>query len=766
MLIKKRGLSAKGVINRSFCAVGLYGLCAFSQAELKIEEVVVTAQKRAESVQDVPIAMSVLNADALREMGVTSSEKLAEFVPNLEWVDDGSNVPNIFIRGIGDISFHLNQVGGVGLYMDEVSLNSPVLAGFTLFDMERVEVLRGPQNTLFGRNTTGGAVQFISRKPDIDGGTNGHLNFNYGNLGKLEVEGALGFDLSDQAAVRIALTATDQDDWLDNITLGNEQGGYDSFAGRAQLLWQPSEDVEILFNVHGGERDGDRHQDLTYGGRDPANPSVNCPGSPDVGAGCVDARGFQHPNGYDETASNIVGEDNSEAAGAFVSISIDFPAFTLTSVTAFDHSESEQFQDSDGGPETLFYFSQASDVDQWSQELRFASSGEGGMRWIGGLYYFFEDAEWATALRFAPGPTPFQIVPNNVTQQDNEVWSAYGQLEFDLSEQLTVTAGLRYTNETKEASVGGSVGRWTPAILPADVMIGFNEISLLSQQPGAFSLPSAEVDETWEEIGGKVSLDYRYSEDMLFYASVARGFKGGGTSLAAIESLVGQPGRTVDPEYLWAYEIGAKTSWLDGALQLNGSLFYNQWEDQQLFTTFVVSGITSTFLVNVPESTSQGAELELQWIPAEGWFVAGGVTLLDAEVDDAGSELPDIEEGNALPNSPEMTLNGLIRKEWTLNNGTASLQTSVSFKDEVNYDISENPVLEEDSYWLVNVRAGYRFGPEEAYEVALWGENLSSTGYCKMRSDLVANSNFGGVGRCVGNEGQAIYGVSASIRFD
>jgi iron complex outermembrane receptor protein len=448
------------------------------------------------------------------------------------------------------------------------------------------------------------------------------------------------------------------------------------------------------------------------------------------------------------------------------------PGFALTSVTAFEDADALTNGDSDGGPLNILAFGQVSDTSQWSQELRLASASDSAVRWIGGLYYFHEDADWGTFLRLTPPPVyaanggPLndgpQAVANNVTSQKDEVWSAYGQGEFSLSNAFSLTLGLRYTSETKQADVAAAFGTWTPAIFPADRPMGFKELALVN---GGVSPALARVDKTWDEVGGKLTLDYHQSDDVLLYGSIARGFKGGGTSLAAIEGITGNPGRVIDPETLWSYELGAKTSWLDNRVNLNLAVFYNDWKDQQLFTAVVSPDLAGTYLINVPESRSYGAELELQWRPAEGWYVAGGLALLNAELKKTTPEYPNLVEGNTLPNSPDLSFNGLLRREWDLAGGLLALQSTFSYKDDVQYDIAENPIFHEDSFWLVNVRASYGFGANREYEVAIFGNNLTDTEYCMQRTDNVNVSAFSGTGRCTGNPGEAIYGVTARVEF-
>ena len=263
-----------------------------------IEEVIVTAQKRAESMQDVPISMQALTGDDLRELGVKNASDVLNLFANVGSIDAGGPKQNFFIRGVGTSDFHLNAVGAVGVYLDEVSINSPVAVSFSLFDMERVEVLRGPQNTLFGRNTTGGAVNYISRKPVVGDAFSGYAELSYGRFDQLDFEAAVGVPLGDTTAMRIAIVSNNRDGAYDNLTLGQDTGTVEKQAIRMQFLWEPSESTSALLNLHGGRDDSEAVPFKNVGLMDPADPSQPCADAVSAHVqdqpNCVDVTGYQH----------------------------------------------------------------------------------------------------------------------------------------------------------------------------------------------------------------------------------------------------------------------------------------------------------------------------------------------------------------------------------------------------------------------------------------------------------------------------------------
>ena len=746
----------------------------------QIEEIVVTAQKRAESLQDVPISVQAFTGDDLDGLGVQSAEEIMLHVPNAGILPQGGSKMNYYIRGVGTADFHLNVVGAVGVYLDDVALNSPFAVSFNTFDMERVEVLRGPQNTLFGRNTTGGAVNYISRKPNVDEGMNGYIEAGYGRFDQFDLEGGVGFAMGDKAAARIAVSSNIRDGSFDNLTLDKDTGGYQRQAIRGQLRIQPDASWDLLLNVHGGISRSNPEPFKNVGMHDPANRFAPCPVPyddliPQNNPNCVDSTGFNHQyRDWEDVYGNLEHTEDADSWGLFFKASWELEAFTVTSVTAFDTLEVEYNEDSDGSPNTGFQFYQDGDYDQWSQELRLQSGSEQALRWIAGFYWFFEDGKYSTVVRrtpaeFAPaGPRNFNIIPNTQVNQDNEVYSAYGQVEYDMQSNLTATVGLRWTKETKKGLNSPSVrcvGVGGPPFCPkvsSNFFFGLDELPTL---PGLF-IPSAEVlDYDSTDWGARFALDWQATDDMLLYGSVSRGFKGGGFSLAALAALTGGAAQDVEPEILWAYEIGFKTSWLDNSLQLNGAIFYYDWADLQSFEVFVepTDGCLQACLINIPEASLKGGELELQWAPAGGWLLMAGIGLTDGEIDDAGN-IPGTKKGNKLTNTPDLTFNGLLRKEFNMAGGTLALQTSWRYKDEVYYGLTNVPNLSQpEGIWNLDARASFRFGTGERYEVAAWGKNLNGEEYCRGMTSLqgLVDSNL-----CLPSLSEPTYGITAAVRFE
>ena len=740
-----------------------------SQAVSTIEEIIVTARKREESIQDIPVSIVALSGEELRTLQVRQAQEIAQFMPNvIAHTATGDSQVNYFIRGVGDANFHTNSVGAVGLYFDEVSINSPVSGTVSLFDMERVEVLRGPQNTLYGRNTTGGAVNFISNKPKTGQDINGNLSVTYGRKDELNLEGAIGFPLGERAAARVALISQNRDGIFENPVLG-ARNDIERNAGRAQIIFELTDDIEIMANVHGGVNRGSNRPTLAIGTQDPNDPTMPCPVptaslSPD--SPCVDGAGFPTTSDFSKTfGTSPIDSNDIDVWGGFISIDWNFNDLTLTSISSYDSNKMVRAEETDDSPSFVFEFHQHAKTKQWSQDIRLASSGDQRFRWIIGGNYFFEEADYDTVVRRTPPGTPigfipggsFTILPSTVVDQDNEAISVYGQGEYDINEKWKIEAGIRYTNETKKGTNQPYVGNGFQFTF--GTQLNRNHVS---QNP-LFVPPVNPLDGDWSEWGGKVSLDYKYSDDTLIFGSVSRGFKGGGFGIPAFQALTGNGGTPVDPEILVTYELGVKTQWLDRKLQINAAVFDNEWSFQQLFTLANTTAGLTPLLVNVPESRTYGFEIETLWVPADGWFFQVGFGMLASEVQDS-TNLPNVAVGNTLPSSPGFTVNGLFRREFQLAEGLVAAQLDFSYLDDQQFTIENTPEKTQNGYGIVNARVSYAFGPENRYELAIWGKNLTDTEFCQEYGEL--RGGFGESIPCIRSDALVTYGISASVFFD
>jgi len=826
----------------------------------QLEEIVVTATKRAESLQDVPIAMQAFSQEQLNKLGVQTASDITKIAPNINISTQNPVSQAISIRGVGTNDFFSNSAGSVGIYMDEVTMSAPALGGLALHDLERVEVLRGPQNTLFGRNTTGGAVNYISTQPSIGGETDGFISATYGRYNRIELDAAATFQVSQNSAIRLAAKSYDRDGNFNNLADGGSDiGEKDRKSIRATWAWQASDNTLVTANVHYGREDSEITPYRQIGLRlDGGNPNFFTVGpfptffSPGVeldwttNYGGVNAQG-RSVDTTDWQDVNIVGDNRHdvEATGAYLKIEHEFEFATLTSITSVDNSETA-FQIDFGGPgsstcatgtdaggicvgpnplagpgSNLNGFSmfngQDHENDQFSQEIRLTSSGDGPFRWIAGLYYYQEDSVLHQNMGFGtfgfdvsnpltvPGgpPWPGQPVGGsfgllaltgslngysnqasfNTADLENEVISPYFRTEFDINEKATITFGLRYTDDNKSAN-NIVVGTVDTSSLGVDDYRSRSTITALaaglsdcaSPGPNPFTgnlqgLPCqsdiTRPDLNFSGVGGKIGLDYRFNDDVMVYGSYSRGFRSGKYDIEFFHGPnTGFPIVDLEEETLDAYEIGIKSSLLENTLELNASFFSYTWNDQQLFD---VNPLTGPTFLNVKESDLMGAEVELKWAPGDGWYVQGSVGFLDTEIKDQGDD-PDgggpddlIEVGHELPNAPEFSYNLVVSKDISIASGNLQIQANVEHRDGAKTAQTTRAVTDTyEDFTSLGLRADYSWGDSEQYQVSLIGENLSGEEVCNYKLDLVA---FSGTAYCLPNDGEAMYGVSGRMSF-
>ena len=786
---------------------------ALAQGTL-LEEVIVTAQKREESLQDVPIAISALTGDQLSELGVATPNDLMNVFPNLILKPGSALNTGFSIRGVGTDNFHVTAQQAVGQYLDEVSLISPIIGSFGLFDMERVEVLRGPQNTLFGRNTTGGAVSMISRKPEVGGELNGYGRVNGGNEGRIDFEGAVGVPLGESAAARLAVQTKNRGAIYNNLLNGEDTGEEERHSGRAQLAFEPSESFRVLANGHFTLQRGDRlpfrgiglldSQRLAAAGLLDADGNIRADAGETAGGLLNPARGLRCSRLADGTAQykelntcvTMVGGDhrtlhnissadwqdvwdgapntsNLDFYGGFLRLEYDFPSFTATSISSYDEVQFNYIENTGGQAYAGFFPGQDAEYKAFQQEVRLTSTHEGPWRWIFGGYYSSEDDTLATIIRNgSPGTPPFSVIPSIEIQQDVDIYSVYGKIDIDLTERLTLFGGLRWTQDSKE---GISIARIAPGTesgqvgsprLPDDFYTDLARLRAITAgatggcppPPLPCQSPDLPVKQDIKELGGKIGFNLQFNDAVMGYVSFARGFKSGAFDTRALAAFAGTADKPVGPEFLNAFEVGMKSELLDGALQFNAAVFRYDWEDLQIFD--VDSQGRPAFL-NVPETEIVGAEVDFKWAPGAGWFVSGGLGYLHSEIKDDGG-LANISTGARLNHTPEITFNGLILKEFQAGDGLVTLQTDFRYSDEFNSSANEEPGTVTSEAFFINARASYRFGNEQQYEVSVWGENLSAEKTCY---DISNNETLTVANGCTPNPGMAFFGGTFQIDF-
>jgi len=684
-----------------------------------LEEVVVTAQKREQNLQDVPVSITALRGDNLDIASSAGADIrfLSARVPSLIAESSfGRTFPRFYLRGLGNTDFDLNASQPVSLVYDGVVLENPIAKGFPVFDMERIEVLRGPQGTLFGRNTPAGIIKFESVKPTQE--TEGYARLSYGRFNQLDFEGAIGGALSPTLSGRFSLMFQDRDDYIDNEAPGLEEDdaleGFDELAWRGQLLWTPNDQLSALFNLHGRDLDGTARV---------FRANVIQPGT----GGLIP--GFDRDSVSHDAIPNVF--QDVESFGGSATIEYDFGNITLTSITGYEEVEILTRGDIDGGfgaaflpvsgPGFVPFAAETADGipdhDQFTQEIRLSSNEWGDFDWQAGFFYFSEDLT-IDSFNF---DTLAGGAPDGFAQQQQETtaWALFGSIDYDINERLILTAGLRYSDEEKEYTAVRTVAPFINQLLF-----------------GAGPLGPISVNPEDDVLTGDISLNYAVNDDVNVYGKIARGFRA-----PSIQGriLFGDAVTVADTETILSFEAGVKSELLDGRMRLNAAVYSYQIDDQQL--TAVGGGANFNQLVNADTTDGFGFEADLEWIPNESWIISAGLSYNDTEIDDpnlaiapcgASCTLLDpagpvdgtvLIDGNPLPHAPEWIANWNIRYEFPFRNGEIYIQNDGAYRDDINFFLYESEEFSSDELIEVGLRVGYRFNNDRS-EFALFGRNI------------------------------------------
>ena len=694
------------------------GNLAAQGANLQIEEIIVTAQKREQGLNDVSVAVTVFTGDAIRQQRLGQPIDLAAQTPNLNINETfGNSITNVSIRGLGLNDYAVNNNPAAGIYIDEVYLVSPAMLGFQLFDLERVEVLKGPQGTLYGRNTTAGALKFISRKPTEE--FEGYLSADYGRYDHFILEGALGGQIAEGLTGRIAVQTSQRNDGFQlNRASDGKVGEIDRTAWRGLLNWRPSDALDILLNIHGGI---DKSDTLLVKVDNLFTPEDD---------------GIADP--YSSAAGNDTELDN-ENHGVSLTVNLNLSdALTLTSVTGYEDYERSHDEDRDGSALVHLDGLFLNEIEQVSQELRLTYTGQ-DLVLIGGVFYGRDEVSTRDNFDTTDLPFPFTFVGNEYSQ-DADSYAVFGHAEWQLHEDWKFIAGLRYTEEDKE---------FRDAFTFAD----FGRTGIEGQ---AFPSVSNEYDVS--NLSGKVGIDYTGFENALLYANVSRGFKSGSFQGQLTFNPADLAG--FDKEIVWAYEIGAKTQLLNNSLQFNVSAFFYDYKGVQIYGSIYQNPVVGPLfgITNAGDAEVYGAEFDLLWKAAEGLEIRLGLGLLDTEITDSILD-PYVATGSKLPNAPELNFNALVRYEWNLTGSlVADIVFDTSYKDDVIYDIvRQPPEAREDGYWISNIRGGIK-SASGTWGLYLWGKNITDEVY--RTQVLTSTVGFGE------NYGlPATYGISVDLNW-
>jgi iron complex outermembrane receptor protein len=700
-------------IPSKFLALATAGLiCApAAQAQdLMLEEIVVTAQKREQTLAEVPAAVSAITGELVSDYlgGAQDIRALAARVPGLNVeTSNGRTQPRFYLRGLGNIDFDVNANQPVAMIFDEIAYENNTLRSVPLFDIERIEVLKGPQGSLFGRNTNAGVIKIDSVKPSLD--RNGYFSASYGSRETFIAEAASNFSFTDTLMARASLKYQERGKWIDNIYNGpgDDFGAFDEFAWRLQLLWQPSDTFSGHLKLHGFSQNG-------------SDPNVFYANAIAVGTSGVRPEFNEKIANHD---SEIASMDTDHIGGA-LNLRWDFSNdMSLTSITGYDTLENFQGADVDGGELTFDvadigklgkqnWFSAATgdgldDLEQFTQEFRLAGQRE-KLFWQAGFYYFDEDFDLINQDFITPALTA-------LVSQQTQSMALFGQAEYELNDAWSLTFGGRWTDDEKDLQVGPGVEGGT--VMPASISVSDDFFN-------------------WD-----VAVTFDSSEDWTWYGRIATGSRGPVT--------LGRFGfvSSAKTEDTLSGEVGFKSMLMDGRARWNTSVYSFRNDDQQLTATGGAANVNQ--LLNANRVNGYGVETEFDLQVTENLYTSANLSYNDTEIDDpelrddlCGSTptctgldpIAGIREGffgpvtevfidgNPLPRTPEWIFNFILQYTYPLQSGDLYFNTDWNYRDESNLFLHESIEFVQDARWLGGLRAGYRTG---GMDFALVGRNIT-----------------------------------------
>jgi len=753
-------------------------IAASSATAMQLEEVVVTAQKREQGANDVGIAINTFTGEQIRELGILSADDIAMYTPGVTVNETAATgVPLYTIRGVGFQDYSTAASSTVGLYFDEVAMPYTVMTRGLLFDTNRVEILKGPQGDLYGRNTTAGQINFISNSPteNFEAGVTASI----GSYQATDIEAFVSGPLSDSTRGRLAARYVKSNEGWQENTVGNDKLGEDDvMALRGIIETDHTEALTTKLIVSYVDDQSDNTANTAYDGREIGLGQFVAPHLPlDQYVIPTGANFGETPPFYSTGDNTKAGWTNSytspitgrtfdlrpqrdnQATNVALRIDWDLGSATLTSISGYSDFQREEANDWDGG-----YYNDSSninttDLEVFSQELRLSGESD-NMTWVAGLYYSYDDMDeyyhyFMSDSVYALASIPFGVglfAPNPILeldtkyQQETESAAVFGHVEYNLSPELSLVLGARYTNETRDwtgctyVADDGSLGLFLNNVFGlagSPFELGPGDCGTINDIGGfdpAFNPYTDSVDTS--RVTGKVGLDWKPSDDVLVYGSISNGFKSGGFNGANSNTTTQLI--PYEEEVLTAYELGTKATLLDGRMQLNAAVFYYDYEDKQEQDAAVTLVGNISGLTNVDESEISGAELEITWQPVEGLTLAGNAAWLDSEVKEwqavsrAESSYPNNivyydASGQDLAMTPDLSYTLFARYEFAVaDNLVMDISADLNYTGETTG--GPRPEDATEDYSVANARIGLG-SSDGSWRVMGWVRNLADEDY-------------------------------------
>ena len=677
--------------------------------QAQLEEIIVVARKTEESLQSVPISVTAIGGQDITELNIRSANEVLDFVPGATYLTSNPGEQVFSIRGISSGSEGASTDSGVLVMVDNEVISRDFMRSAAMFDVQRVEVLRGPQGTTYGRNASGGVMHILNNTPSEE--NEGSIMATYGNYDTVGLEGFVNGKLGDTTSGRLSLQYTDRDGYTEETTTGDDIDSWTSTALRGQLLFQPSDDLSILLRGHYLEDES---------GGNPAPKKCFDPALP------CDFRFDSAAFSYMESSSDSWKVENStsdlgyerEIYGASAEIVWNLDALNVTSITTYRDGNDDADVDLFGTPGDLVMQRSENDATTWSQELRIDNFGsETNINWLAGVFYLNEDHERheiknilvdiiAVDPVFGPEPGESWETTQDFDQtNETDSYGIFGEMNFTLGENTDLAVGARYSYDEKSYSAyHAAEGPLAGAVFlddPSQAVVG-------------------DVEEDWDALTGRLSLTHSFSDTGMVFASVSSGYKSGGfnpepANLEALET-------PFDEETVIAYEIGTKTQFLDDRLRLNASIFYSDYDDIQ---TEDHTPTGTTIIANAASATIAGVEFETVWLVTDHLTLQASYANYDHEYGDYFDEDGKNLKGNDIQNVPDWTANVSGAYNVPLSSGSAmgfrlDYRTRADVFDDADPDYEQGIREGKD---MLGARASW-FSANEQWEVAAWGKNL------------------------------------------
>jgi iron complex outermembrane receptor protein len=698
------------------------------QSESLIEEVLVTTQKRSENLQDVPIAVTALTGDSLSASAIDTQFSLPQITPNLQ-INSAANFVSPYLRGVGTQYANPGLESSVATYLDDQYLSRASGALFSFSDVDHIEVLKGPQGTLYGRNATGGAIRIISKDPSDH--FEAKVSGTVGNYGHAAGEGMINAPLTPELSDRLVVQYDSNDGYVKNSNpTGERMQDRNQYVVRNKLLWTPSDKLKVKLTADYGRKQD--HEGQAFINLDPSGPTQT-----GVAVGGTPSPGFYTFTGDITNGGGDSKKFDTKNGGAALRADYELEDVTLSSVTSFRSVKFSGLADLDSVDVPLLHArTVAEKTSDLSQEFQAVSSGEGPFKWLGGIFFLSEDTSDDFGI-FGAGVGDNTFIGGKGKVSIHSL-APYGQISYEFTPQWEATLGARYTAESKKL------------LYNKLYMAGVSADGSGPDDNRTYYFTTPSETNSFQEFSPKAVLSYKPVAGVLVYGSVSRGFKSGGFNLPAPSS---QTIDSVDPETLTAYEFGWKTQFDN--LRFNGAAFYYDYKNLQVETTDS-SGGGITNVRNAASATIKGVEADVSYALFRGFEVGAGGGYLDAKFDqfEGDTYVPAYTtqacqdspaacvgysvvsgdlSGNTLPMAPKFT--GYLRANYTLSLGQG--YGSVSFNPVYSYSTSYNYTsdgsVKEKSKGLLNASLSWT-SEQGHYDVTLFGSNLTDVKYYESRT--------------------------------